>query len=54
MRKRLERYIGGKASEVRISTFHSYAIGLIEKHYLNLGFTNVPKLLDERGGISCR
>ena len=51
MRKRLERYIGGKASEVRISTFHSYAIGLIEKHYLNLGFTNVPKLLDEREAV---
>lgn len=51
MKKRLERYIGAEANNVKISTFHSYAISLIEKHHLNLGFINIPKLLDEREAV---
>ncbi len=48
MRERLERYIGATAHEVKVSTFHSFAIEIIEKNYLTLGFTTVPKLLDEK------
>ncbi len=51
MRKRLETYMGSNAHDVRVATFHSFAIELIEKHYLNLGFTNMPKLLDDRESV---
>ena len=51
MKKRLEKYIGAEANNVKISTFHSYAISLIEKHHLSLGFINIPKLLDEREAV---
>jgi DNA helicase-2/ATP-dependent DNA helicase PcrA len=33
MRQRLEGYIGTRARDVRITTFHSFAIGLVEKYY---------------------
>ena len=51
MRKRLEKYIGTRANDVRITTFHSYAIGLIEDNYLSLGLSHVPSLLDEKESI---
>lgn len=51
MRKRLEKYIGSRANDVRITTFHSYAIGLIEDNYLSLGLSHVPSLLDEKESV---
>src|SRR5664279_714720 len=33
MRSRLEDYIGSDSKNVTISTFHSFAFSLIEKHY---------------------
>jgi DNA helicase-2/ATP-dependent DNA helicase PcrA len=47
MRERLERYIGSRGREVSISTFHSFAIKLVEKYYELLDFKQIPKLLDD-------
>ncbi len=47
MRERLENYIGARANEVVISTFHSFAISLIEKHFDVIGFTKVPTLITD-------
>src|SRR5450830_1086239 len=33
MRKRLEDYIGQDSKNITISTFHSFAFNLVEKHY---------------------
>lgn len=51
MRSRLENYIGTRARDVRISTFHSFAIGLVEKYYNLLDFSSSPKLLDDAEAI---
>ncbi len=48
MRERLNQYIGVAANEVRVSTFHSFAIDLVEKYYLSLGFVDAPRLIDEK------
>lgn len=48
MRRRLEEYIGTTARNVTITTFHSFAISLIEKYYYLLDFGHVPKLLDDQ------
>ena len=47
MKNRLNDYIGSDSEKVRISTFHSFGIELIEKNYLFLGFTTMPKLLGD-------
>lgn len=47
MQERLEEYIGSNASNVRIATFHSFALELIEKHYELLDFKQNPKLLGD-------
>ena len=51
MRERLTRYIGSRASEVRVTTFHSYAASLVEKYYALLDFDDVPVLLDDQGAV---
>ncbi len=51
MRNRLEGYIGVRARDVRITTFHSFAIGLVEKYYQLLDFSSTPKLLDDTEAI---
>lgn len=51
MRKRLEDYIGKDAKNVSISTFHSFAISLIEKYYELLDFSEMPKLLDDNEAV---
>jgi DNA helicase-2/ATP-dependent DNA helicase PcrA len=51
MRARLEGYIGVRARDVRITTFHSFAIGLVEKYYHLLDFSSSPKLLDDTEAI---
>ncbi len=51
MRERLFSFIGSAAGNVRITTFHAFAIGLIEKNYELLDFETTPKLLDEREAV---
>ncbi len=52
MRERLAKYIGNTAHDVRISTFHSFAADLVEKHFEVLGeFETVPKLLDDKEAV---
>ncbi len=47
MKSRLLEYIGTTANEVRVSTFHAFAIELIEEHYELLSFDQVPSLLTD-------
>lgn len=51
MEKRLLEYIGPEASKVRISTFHGFAIEMLEKYFGVLGLEESPKLLDEQDAI---
>lgn len=51
MRSRLESYIGETARDVTITTFHSFAITLVEKYYTLLGFSFMPKLLDDADNV---
>ncbi len=51
MRQRLEGYTGTRARDVRITTFHSFAIGLVEKYYNLLDFSSTPTLLDDTEAI---
>lgn len=51
MRKRLDDYIGSDSRKVTISTFHSFAIGLIEKHYELLDFEKMPELLTDNEAV---
>lgn len=51
MKDRLRRYIGTRAGEVQVTTFHSFANVLIEKYYDVLGFEKVPKLLDDKQAV---
>ena len=47
MRERLEKYIGSGSKNVTVSTFHSFAYNLIEKHYELLDFLQLPSLLSD-------
>ncbi len=47
MRERLDKYIGSRSKDVIISTFHSFAYNLIEKHYELLDFERMPELLSD-------
>jgi DNA helicase-2/ATP-dependent DNA helicase PcrA len=47
MRQRLRSYIGTVASRIHISTFHSFAISMIEEYYEALGFVEKPTLVDD-------
>ncbi len=51
MKKRLESYIGDRAREVEVNTFHSFAQNLVQKHYELLDFETLPELLDEKGAV---
>ncbi len=51
MRNRLESYIGATAREIKIATFHSFAIELVEKHFTLLGFSHIPQLLDDNQAV---
>jgi DNA helicase-2/ATP-dependent DNA helicase PcrA len=50
-RPRLEDYIGKEGANVHISTFHSFAIELVEKHYELLDFPKVPELLTDEQAV---
>ncbi|MEI7709729.1 MAG: ATP-dependent helicase, partial [bacterium] len=47
MKQRLEKYLGESANSVRVSTFHAFANELVEKHFTLLGFSAMPKLLED-------
>ena len=51
MKKRLEDYIGNDSHNVYISTFHSFAFKLIEKHYELLDFSQMPELLTDNEAV---
>ncbi len=52
MRERLRKYIGPLASKVRVSTFHSFGLDIIEKYYNVLGLSEQPELMDEKEAIA--
>lgn len=47
MRERLFGYIDGEANKIKIATFHSFAIELIEKYSHLLSFPRAPELLTD-------
>ena len=51
MERRLESYVGTLARNVKITTFHGFAIELIEKHFHLLDFVSTPKLLDDTEAV---
>jgi DNA helicase-2/ATP-dependent DNA helicase PcrA len=51
MKQRLEEYIGKDARNVSISTFHSFANSLVEKHYELLDFPQMPALLTDNEAV---
>ena len=51
MRKRLDNYIGEDSRKVIISTFHSFANSLVEKHYELLDFPQMPELLSDNEAV---
>lgn len=51
MKERLERYMGGEARKVHVTTFHSFAHDLIREHYQLLGYNAEPELLDDTQAV---
>jgi len=51
MRERLRKYIGPEASKVKVATFHSFGLEMLEKYYTVLGLDREPKLMDEKDTI---
>lgn len=51
MRERLHKYIGPEASGVKISTFHSFGMEMLEKYHTVLGLDKNPQLMDEKDTI---
>ncbi|MEI6281029.1 MAG: ATP-dependent DNA helicase [bacterium] len=52
MKERLRRYIGTEASKVKIATFHSFGLEILEKYYMVLGLDREPKLMDDKDTIA--
>ncbi len=52
MRERLRKYIGSSASRIQISTFHAFAVKLIEEHFETLGYVEKPTLIDDLQGVA--
>ncbi len=52
MRERLMRYIGPAALRVKVNTFHSFALSLIEEFYHSLDYDVVPTLLDDTSTVA--
>lgn len=52
MRSRLLRIIGPAAAEVHVSTFHRFALRLVETHYSLLDFESAPALLSETEAVA--
>lgn len=51
MRERLRKYIGPEASKVKVSTFHSFGMDMLDQHYPVLGLSEKPKLMDDSEAI---
>lgn len=51
MRERLHKYIGSEASKVKVSTFHSFGMEILDKYYNVLGLDEKPELMDEKDAI---
>src|ERR1035437_9180027 len=52
MRERLRKYIGLEASKVKVSTFHSFGMDMLDKYYTVLGLDEKPELMDEKDAIA--
>jgi DNA helicase II / ATP-dependent DNA helicase PcrA len=52
MRERLREYIGVEAVKIRISTFHSFGMSIIEKYFHVLDLYEMPKLMDEMDSVA--
>ncbi len=52
MRERLFNYIGGDATKVKISTFHSFAGSIVEEFFGSLDFEKAPSMLDDTEAVS--
>lgn len=52
MRERLRKYIGPTASRIQISTFHAFAIKMIEENYEVLDYVEKPTLIDDLQSIA--
>ncbi|HWA31960.1 MAG TPA: ATP-dependent DNA helicase, partial [Candidatus Paceibacterota bacterium] len=50
--QRLRTYIGPEASKVRIATFHSFGLEIIEKYFGVLGLARAPGLMDDAATIA--
>ncbi|MBP7006567.1 MAG: ATP-dependent helicase [Candidatus Pacebacteria bacterium] len=51
MKDRLSKYIGVEASKVNVFTFHSFGMRVIEENYEALGFSTIPKTLDDSEAV---
>lgn len=52
MRARLFDYIGGTATQIKISTFHSFAGNIVDEFFEVLGLDQTPTLLDDASSVS--
>ncbi|MCE9549096.1 UvrD-helicase domain-containing protein [Candidatus Nomurabacteria bacterium] len=52
MKERLRKYIGAEASKVKVSTFHSFGMEILEKYYSALDLEKMPELMDERDTVA--
>ncbi len=52
MRERLYSYIGSEALKVKVATFHSFGMEMVEKFHASLGLVEAPKLMDEKDAIA--
>jgi DNA helicase-2/ATP-dependent DNA helicase PcrA len=52
MRERLRKYIGAEAGKVRVSTFHSFGMDIVEKYFRVLSLHEMPKLMDEADSVA--
>jgi DNA helicase-2/ATP-dependent DNA helicase PcrA len=52
MRERLLSYIGPTATQIKISTFHSFAMNILEEFHLVLDMQKPPVILDETSNIA--
>lgn len=52
MKSRLEDYIGQTTNKINISTFHSFALALVEEYHILINFHVIPKLLRDDEAIA--
>ena len=52
MRERLRKYIGSEATKVKVSTFHSFGMDMLEKYYPILDLDKAPGIMDEKGDVT--